>query len=291
MESPESCTICDSKAVVPYRLANGFQMFECGGCKLISTDLQKITPELLKEFYSNDYYFQDSKGKDTGFGYGDYLKDAKTWEKNARAIIKLAKRQFPKGKKLKSIDVGCAHGFLVKAANDLGIEGWGIDFSGDAVKFATEEMKLKNVLFGDFKTYPLEKGTYDIVILNGSLEHFTHPLEALERCYELLAPGGVLVDITIHHRCGLLGWVTLKPPEHLHYFNCANLRQIHERAGFKDDIKIKTYFKFYPLGQYFKMVARIIPYPFKWLAGFKFFAKFSMLCPTNEVIVLARKPA
>ena len=284
-----TCLICSSTDIAPYRIANGYQLFECKNCQLLSTDLTNISPDFLHHFYKNDYYGEKHNEAESAFGYDSYVKDAIIWQKNAEKIVSQALRSMPGKRPLRILDIGCAHGFLVKEAVNQGLDGWGIDFSDEAIRYAREGLGLKSVILGDFMSYPLELNSYDVVVLNGTLEHFVDPLIVLKRCHEILAPGGVLIDITLHHRCGLLGWVTLKPPEHLYYFKCSNLRLLHQRAGFIEQIQLKHYWKYYSLAQYIKLLARMIPYPFKWFSNIKFFERFALLFPTNEVIITARK--
>ena len=65
------------------------------------------------------------------------------------------------------LDVGCAHGFIVKRLNDLGIPSWGIDVS----KYAVDNKAHQNVVEGDILDIPFKDGYFDFVYSSDVLEH------------------------------------------------------------------------------------------------------------------------
>lgn len=65
------------------------------------------------------------------------------------------------------LDVGCAHGFIVKRLNDLGIPAWGMDIS----KYAVDNKAHQNVIKGDILDIPFKDGYFDFVYSSDVLEH------------------------------------------------------------------------------------------------------------------------
>ena len=95
-------------------------------------------------------------------------------------------RKFPP----RILDIGCGFGDLLLYWQSRGAETLGIDFDIRAVEMATKHGLT--VIHGN----PLEKnlppGSFDVVVLNHSLEHFTSPLAILQKASDLLRKGGEL---------------------------------------------------------------------------------------------------
>jgi len=102
----------------------------------------------------------------------------------------LAQTHAP-GKRL--LEIGCGLGELLDVFRDHGFETEGIEPSlagstktaarGHAVHHATLEECLPK----------LSKGQYDVVVLNGVIEHLLEPWDAMAAIEQLLAPRGVLM--------------------------------------------------------------------------------------------------
>jgi SAM-dependent methyltransferase len=84
----------------------------------------------------------------------------------------------------------------------------------------------------------LEAGSFDAVSLSHVIEHVIDPLATLERCRELLAPGGSLVCVTpntasLGARSFGRSWLHWDPPRHLHLFDPRSLERAVRSAGFR----------------------------------------------------------
>jgi predicted SAM-dependent methyltransferase len=91
-------------------------------------------------------------------GYKDYT-DFSINEYKVEKIL----RYTPKN----VLDIGCAHGFIVKRLNDLGIPAYGIDVS----KYAVDNKAHQNVIEGDILDIPFKTGYFDFVYSSDVLEH------------------------------------------------------------------------------------------------------------------------
>lgn len=97
-------------------------------------------------------------------GYERYDRDTS----NANAIALPIWHYFPTSK---SLDVGCATGFVVEAMRELGFDGWGTDLSFWAVEHAAQGAKGR-LRQGDLmEGLPFTEGEFDLVTCLEVLEH------------------------------------------------------------------------------------------------------------------------
>jgi SAM-dependent methyltransferase len=116
------------------------------------------------------------------------------------------------------LDVGCGDGALLDALRARGREALGLERTSSRPDVRARELT-------DFDE---RAGEWAAVIFWHSLEHLGEPAEALQRAYELLRPGGLLV-IAIPNReswqARLLGerWFGLDVPRHLVHLPASTL--------------------------------------------------------------------
>ena len=128
-------------------------------------------------FYDRDYF---DRGCQSGkSNYEDY-----SWERIGGEVEKTAKHIIKHFVPTKTLDVGCAKGFIVKALYDRGVDAYGIDASEYAVSTVPEEVndRVKLGLASDL-TY--KNNEFDLVTIFDVLEHIPEELAA-QTCAELL---------------------------------------------------------------------------------------------------------
>ncbi len=136
-------------------------------------------------------------------------------------------------------DVGCGCGYLIKAAQDLGIQASGNDLN----RYAVERIRK---LFGFdvhvgllpslFDKGFVEKSHYDVVYMNDYIEHTYHPKKDLDAAFGMLRPGGLIyistfcVDSERYKRLGsswdMLMW------NHCFHFSSESLKKLVTDVGF-----------------------------------------------------------
>lgn len=116
-----------------------------------------------------------------------YLDEQAGRRRTARRL--LAMLGAPRGRLL---DVGCGHGLLVDEARAAGWDAEGIELSARAAAYARERLGLRV----REQTLAELSGSFGAIVLADVLEHLDDPLGALDRCVEMLTPGGTLCVVT-----------------------------------------------------------------------------------------------
>lgn len=92
------------------------------------------------------------------------------------------------------LEIGCGHGGLSAMMSLAGAKVTGIDYSEEVIASAKSKHALKDLTFKceDFKK---TIGRYDVIVLQGVLEHFDNPFEDLSWISRnLLEEGGFIVN-------------------------------------------------------------------------------------------------
>lgn len=127
----------------------------------------------------------------------EYLSEEAGRRATANRLLDRIGAHVPHGRLL---DVGCGHGLLLDEARRRGYDTVGLELSRDGARHAREVLGL------DVHELPLEgftegrngdaPGAFDVIVLADVIEHLDDPVEAIDRCAALLAPGGVLCVVT-----------------------------------------------------------------------------------------------
>jgi SAM-dependent methyltransferase len=133
------------------------------------------------------------------------------------------------------LELGCGSGARLLLLRNLGWDVQGQDVDPKAVEAARAHAGC-TVHLGSLEALELPKGSYDAIVMNHVLEHVVDPEGLLQRCSDLLVPGGRLVSIVPNlgsHAATEFGphWWGLDPPRHLFHFSTSNLLPLAERAG------------------------------------------------------------
>ena len=122
----------------------------------------------------------------------DYLAEDEGRRITARRLLDLVGEQTPTGRLL---DVGCGHGLLLDEARKRGYEVEGLELSVDGAAYARDALGLpvRETILED---PALDDERYDAIVLADVIEHLDDPLGAIDRCIELLVPGGSLLIVT-----------------------------------------------------------------------------------------------
>jgi SAM-dependent methyltransferase len=122
----------------------------------------------------------------------DYLTEESGRRRTAQRLLDLIAEHVPAGRLL---DVGSGHGLLLDEARQRGYQVEGLELSRSAASYAREALGL-TVREVPVEDASLDGERFDAIVLTDVLEHLDHPARTLDRCAELLAPGGVLMVVT-----------------------------------------------------------------------------------------------
>jgi len=282
MNKEENCYICGSVVVNIYRVENDFLVYRCKKCGLKWIGI--ITADQIASFYGEKYF----SNSDSKMGYKDYLADEENHRRNARNILYTIEG-IRKLTGLKILDVGCAFGFLLDEARRLKGDVYGVEISGYACEYAKNKLGL-DVINGEIDSSHFPPEFFDVVFLIGTIEHLISPKNTIAIINKVLKSDGLFVITTID-TSGLFPLYSIKPPEHLFYFNHNNISLLLTKLGFKI-IKIKSYFVNYYLHDLFHRLSEFLSFSFlEFVSGviLKKIPNFRVKIPTNEMIVIAKK--
>ena len=242
-----TCIVCGGAATTHsifggYRfLGEKYYRLRCENCGFIFVD-PIPTGSTFAAMYDDDYFANYYGGGD-GVGYESSADAAIV---RADAILSRVARYVPSGSLL---DIGCAGGYFLAAAQRRGYCGLGIELNPKMAEHARSTFGL-DVLDGSFESVAIESSgrRFDVIYMGDSLEHLPDPRAALLRVRSVLAPNGVFVlngPITLNQSLftavlrlklflgkGRTEWYVDGPPHHLWEWNAGTMRRFLVGNGF-----------------------------------------------------------
>jgi len=253
-----SCRICGNKSentrytVKEMLLGKGdqFLYFQCGKCDCLQLSLP--FPDNISEYYPSDY-FAHTESKGLVKIIESIIEKAVIYRytKNKHRIIGLLGSLFLKAEMppieitneildKRILDIGAGTGKLLRMLrkagfkNVLGIEPF---IDDDIIIQSTDNKNI--VLVKKGYIYDI-KETFDIVMLNHSLEHMPEQLEPLSYIRELLNENGICI-ISIPTVSSYAWnkyreyWFNLDAPRHFYLHSIGSIHILAEKAGLKVD--------------------------------------------------------
>lgn len=279
-----TCVACGPTSVGLVHRKGPYRIVRCEACALVY--VEGAAAMGLKDFYGEDYF---SSSGESVCGYRDYIGNQELHGRNADALLDEVERLMPRRGAL--LDVGCAHGFLIEAAQARGWTSVGVDIASSAIQYARDQLG-QTAVEGELGSCDFPPGSFNAVCMIGSIEHLTDPMRALASAERLLARGGVLVVTTIDVE-GRLGYWRWKPPEHLFYFSFQTLSRLIVRAGLVVESK-RTHWSRYRVSDLAERLWGYWDPPQAARVGQMLETvgadRLVIRIPTNEILVAARKP-
>ncbi len=156
------------------------QVVRCLYCNLVYLN-PRLAPERIVEAYA--------EGEDTAFIEQDDMR-IRTFLDALQSLHR--EYGVTLSPETKVLDIGCAGGAFLRAAKALTLTATGVEPSKWLSQYAREKHGL-DVRTGTLAEQDFPKESFDLITLWDVIEHLPDPGKELDRIYELLKPGGLLV--------------------------------------------------------------------------------------------------
>lgn len=228
-----SCLMCGESRQQPMFTPSGgkdggrgwrYHVVRCPSCGFLYRN-PNVRPERLGDLYSSGY---------SGFLTGTY---AANRQRRYALTMDAFSPVFDDGTGRRLLDFGSGVGLFLELAEQRGFDALGVDLSPDSVAQANTRLTRARAYFGAPQDVPeIAAGGFDVITLWSVLAHLPRPLEDFDRFRELLAPGGVLLVLTVNARSLLLkaygsAWSGFTK-NHLMFYNSQTLQTLLRRTGF-----------------------------------------------------------
>jgi SAM-dependent methyltransferase len=195
------------------------RLVQCRQCSF-----QYINPRLRGDLILTSY----SQGDDPAY-VSQLGARERTFFRSLRDIEKLS------GGTGKLLDIGTAAGAFVAVARSQGWDAEGCEPNRWLAEWGSRHYGIR-IRPGSVFEQSYEPGTFDVITLWDVIEHTLNPREVLERCRELLKPGGVLIVNYPDAGSWIARMLGRKWPfltsVHLYYFDRGTIREMLQGTGF-----------------------------------------------------------
>jgi len=93
----------------------------------------------------------------------------------------------------KVLDVGCAEGYLVYRLKEMGFQAYGSELSEAMVRYGREDLRLENLIVGDYDIRCYDKKYFDLITSYHVLEHMADHKMFFQAVSAHLKIGGYLI--------------------------------------------------------------------------------------------------
>jgi SAM-dependent methyltransferase len=162
----------------------------------------------------------------------DYQKNEALFANIFQKRVNLISQYIGKGKML---EIGSATGVMLKLFRDRGWQVLGIEPSGS---YKEAEKKKLEIIHSKFEEAKLSNESFDLVVLNHTLEHMENPSGVIKKINFLLKKSGIVfIDVpnfgSLSSRILGKKWPLLLPEEHKFQFTKESLGELLRINGFK----------------------------------------------------------
>ncbi|KAB8192247.1 methyltransferase domain-containing protein [Nonomuraea phyllanthi] len=223
-----SCMMCGESRQQPLFEpgANGwsYHVVRCPACGFLYRN-PGIRPERLGDLYASGY---------NTFLTGRY---AANRQRRYELTMEAFSPVFDEGKERRLLDFGSGVGLFLELAERRGFDAFGVDLSPESVVQANERLDSARTFYGAPEDVPeIAAGGFDVITLWSVLAHLPRPLEDFGRFRSLLAPGGLLLILTVNAHSTQLkaygsGWSGFTK-NHLMFYSSVTVRTLLRRTGF-----------------------------------------------------------
>lgn len=253
------CNLCGADDVRTIKASSGEgRIVQCRRC-----GLTYVSPRLAQDpvsQYQSDEYHEKATLATGRPGYTSYASDRPVLSPYfARRAAEIAK--IKPG--ARTLEIGAASGYFLEQARAAGLRPEGIEPSKACQRIIRDDLGLP-VVAGSLEEAAIDPGTYDVIALFQTIEHFDDPRAGLQKMARWLKPGGLIVLTTPNRgawfaRLARSRWFEYKPREHLYYFDAKTIAKMLEAVGF-ERISVRRDPNRYPVGFFYQRLSRYYPF-------------------------------
>ena len=227
---PPRCCACER--LLPPVIARFSQRtyYRCHNCRVTGLYSFMPPPEYTSEYFGEQYRQQ----------YGrSYLEDFEHIKHLAVPRLRNISLRARRGMKL--LDIGCAYGSFLLAAQEAGYQPQGTDISENAIRYVRDRLCIRaqaGIFPSEELINALPLKQYEIITLWYIVEHFPNLKAALRAINQLLPISGILALSTPNSR-GISGlrsqrrFLENSPIDHYSVWNPSFARRLLAKHGFK----------------------------------------------------------
>ncbi len=226
-----NCPVCESVKASVYDAKDRYQCNRCLECGTIYVAKREDAP-VMGQIYEEAYY----RSRSHKFGYEDYPALRQAIHESAGLRFNRIQNLTGLNTERSVLDVGCALGYYLEKAQEMGWKVSGMDISEWAVQNANEGIRPFLTQGNILTTDKLKQGSYDCATLWDIIEQTPEPFQIVSKTASALKKGGWLVlmfrDIE-SPMAKMLGksWIHYRPEEKYIYLNKKAAKKMLERAG------------------------------------------------------------
>ncbi len=207
-QNSPSCFICNSKNILKKFQKNNYYYWICKNCT--NGFIYPLPAKDIIEIYYGDHYHNRKRYQ------ANIRHNKRTWDYRLDIV-----EQFVTNKG-KCLDIGCATGQFLTAAQQRGWDILGIEISKAGVEKAGIRLgdKVRQTDLLKFST----TGKFDLITAWAVMEHVRSPRLHIDKIYSLLKPDGIFALTTPNNDSDNFKklqdkWRFFIPPEHIFYYN------------------------------------------------------------------------
>ncbi|OQX29211.1 MAG: hypothetical protein B0D92_04875 [Spirochaeta sp. LUC14_002_19_P3] len=223
------CTACG--APMPRVIARFEQrsFYRCPNCGIMG--LYRF--DTRSDDYGREYFHKEYRKQ-----YGrTYLEDFEAIKAMAKGRLRIIRKHKKKGRLL---DIGCAYGPFLQAANEFGFQVYGADVSEAAAAHVRDELGYPAICGAFPQTNPADEfdTSFDVVTLWYVIEHFASLKSVLRQLPSIMEPGALLAMSTpnaagISARRSLKKFLAASPRDHYTLWTPRGAVKLLARYGFR----------------------------------------------------------